>query len=68
LANDIVDRKSNTGYGFKIYGALISWKSQKQLTVILSSTEAELTVLAAVQSSEGLWLRGLLNEIGIPVE
>lgn len=32
------DRKSITGYCFKMYGCLIAWKTQKQPTVSLSST------------------------------
>lgn len=41
LANDETDRKSMSGYYFMVYGSLVSWKTQKQHTVSLSSTEAE---------------------------
>ena len=40
-ANDLDTRKSTTGYLFKLNGNIISWKSQRQSTVALSSTEAE---------------------------
>lgn len=40
-AGCLQDRKSYTGYAFTLSNAAISWKSQKQKTVALSSTEAE---------------------------
>lgn len=39
--NDNNDRKSYTGYVFKLGGNVISWESRKQQSVALSSTEAE---------------------------
>jgi len=38
---DKVDRKSYTGYIYFIAGGPISWRSEKQRSVALSSTEAE---------------------------
>jgi hypothetical protein len=43
---------------------LISWKSTKQSTVSLSSTEAEYKALADV-GKEVTWLNNLLKEIGL---
>ncbi|XP_033212161.1 secreted RxLR effector protein 161-like [Belonocnema kinseyi] len=40
-ANCIIDKRSYTGLVFILSGAAISWESQKQQTVALSSTEAE---------------------------
>ena len=40
-AGDKFDRKSITGYVFMLSGCAITWKSKKQSTVALSSTEAE---------------------------
>jgi len=57
------DRKSITGYCFKMYGCLVSWKTQKQPTVSLSSTEAELISIASAVT-EAIWLRGLMTELG----
>ena len=45
--------------------SLISWKSKKQDRVSKSSTESEYRAMSAA-SSEVVWLRGLLAEIGFP--
>ncbi|XP_050340599.1 uncharacterized protein LOC126767022 [Bactrocera neohumeralis] len=58
------DRHSHTGYIFLLSGAAIRWKSQKQRTVALSSTEAEYVSLAE-SAKEAVYLRSLLNEIGL---
>src|SRR6202012_5074213 len=62
FASDITDRKSVSGYVFKVYGCTVSWISRKQQTVSLSSTEAEYIALATA-ASEAIWLRGLLKEL-----
>lgn len=61
--SDEFDRKSITGYAIFLNKCLISWKSQKQPLVALSSAEAELIALAATVQ-EVLFLRSLLAEIG----
>lgn len=58
---DRQDRKSNTGYIFKINGAAIIWCSRKQTCHVLSSTEAELIALTETVK-EGLWLRRLFRD------
>ncbi|CAK9797029.1 Copia protein [Anthophora quadrimaculata] len=60
-AQNRFDRKSNSGYLFKYYGAPISWSCRKQACVALSSTEAEYVALAEA-SQEGLWIRRLLED------
>lgn len=60
-AGDTLDRKSNTGYLFKINGSLISWASKKQNCVSLSSTEAEYVALAET-CQEAIWLKQLLKD------
>ncbi len=40
-ANDKDDRRSVTGYLFTFGGAAISWRSRRQRSVALSTTEAE---------------------------
>ena len=42
----------------------VSWSSKKQVSVALSSTEAEY-VSAAYASQEAVWLRQLLTDLGI---
>ena len=39
------DYKSTSGYVFVVGGGAITWRSKKQTTIALSSTEAEYTVL-----------------------
>jgi len=58
------DRKSTSGYVFKVFGNTVSWGSRKQSTVSLSSTEAEYIALAH-GICEAKWIRHLLNELGI---
>ena len=64
-ANDLGDRKSTSGYVFKLAGGAISWSSKKQLSVALSSTEAEY-IAGAHAAKELVWLRHLLGDIGMP--
>lgn len=62
-ANDKNDRKSISGYVFKVFNNTVSWASRKQATVSLSSTEAEYISLAN-GICEAKWIRSLLGEIG----
>jgi hypothetical protein len=47
-ANDREDRKSYTGFTININGKPVIWKTKKQSTVSLSSTEAEYNGLSMV--------------------
>ncbi|KAL7153110.1 hypothetical protein ABFS83_04G143500 [Erythranthe nasuta] len=62
-ANNRDNRKSTTSYVFTLGGSCISWKSQLQNIVALSTTEAEY-IAATEVVKESLWLKGLLSEIG----
>ena len=62
-AGDPTNRRSTTGYYF-LLGSLISWQSKKQTFVVRSSTEAEYRALADT-TSELLWLRWLLKDLGV---
>jgi len=61
--SNIHDRKSTSGNCFSLGLGLISWCSKKQKVVALSSTEAEYIAMTHA-STQVLWLRKLLEEIG----
>jgi hypothetical protein len=61
-AGDQEDRRSTSGYVFKVFGGTVSWKSKKQETVALSSCEAEIMALT-MSMKEALWLRSILLEL-----
>ncbi len=61
-AGDLDDRKSTSGYLFMLCDGAVSWKSQKQRCVALSTAEAEYVAMsAAVQ--ESVWLHQLISEL-----
>lgn len=60
---DRLDRKSYTGYVFFLSGGPVSWRSEKQQSVALSSTEAEYMALTTA-CKEAIALRRLIVEIG----
>lgn len=62
-ANDPVTRRSTTGYVFMKNGAAVTWNSQLQTTVALSTTEAEF-MASCCATKEALWVRQLLLDIG----
>lgn len=64
--NNINDRKSLSGYIVRVYGATVSWRTRKQSTVALSSTEAELIAFCTA-TTEAAWLRRLLKDLDINV-
>ena len=53
-----------SGYCFLLGFSLISWQSKKQTHVARSSTEVEYRALADT-TSELLWLRWLLKDLGV---
>ena len=57
------DLKSTSGYVFLASGGAITWKSKKQTTITLSSTEAEYIALSEA-AREACWLRNLYDELG----
>lgn len=64
FSGDWNDRKSTYGYLILWDGAAVSWSSKKQSIVALSSTEVEY-VAAAACSYQVVWIRGILEELGI---
>ncbi|XP_052625051.1 secreted RxLR effector protein 161-like [Lactuca sativa] len=59
---DLDDRKGTTGTIFFLFGNVVTWSSQKQQTVSLSSCEAEFMV-ATEAACQALWLRSLIKEL-----
>ena len=63
LARDVDTRRSVTGFLFFLGCCLICWQSKQQVSVALSSMEAEY-MAACAASQEAIWLRRLLREFG----
>lgn len=57
------DMKSTSGYLFCLGLSPVSWKSKKQPTVALSSTEAEY-VAVCTAACQGVWLSRILKDVG----
>lgn len=64
FGDDLIDRKSTTGYFFKVFNCDVLWRSKKQGCVAYSSTESEYVSLAEA-TVDGLWIKNLLTELEI---
>ena len=63
--SDPDNSRSVGAYVFMLNGAAVSWRSKRQATVALSTTEAEYMALcSAVQ--EAVYLRSILSSLGAP--
>jgi len=62
FANDESTRKSTSGYIYLLGNSPISWKSQLQRNITLSTAEAEFVSLTEC-SKHGIWLKNLFEEI-----
>ncbi|KAK2977872.1 hypothetical protein RJ640_020216 [Escallonia rubra] len=62
-AGSVDDMRSTSGYAFSLGSGMFSWASKKQQTVAQSSAEAEY-VAAAVATSQAIWLRRILGDMG----
>ena len=67
FGSDPDTRKSMTGYLMSLNGGAISWRSSRQGSVTLSSSEAEF-VAASQAGQEVVYLRVLLRGFGYPKE
>ncbi|GJV07006.1 retrotransposon protein, putative, ty1-copia subclass [Tanacetum coccineum] len=56
--------RSIIGYAFLVQGCVVSWNDTLQHVVALSTTEAEYMALTKAVK-EAMWLRGLLEELGV---
>lgn len=61
------DRRSISGYLIKLGGGAISWSLKKQVTVALSSTEAEYLGMTEIVK-EIMWLIQVLDKTDVEVE
>lgn len=61
-ANDVVDRKSYTGFVIMLGNDTVNWESRKQRCVALSSTEAEYIAISDV-CKDISFIQNLLSEI-----
>ena len=59
--------KSTSGYTFSLRSGMFSWSSKKQESVAQSSAEAEY-VSTATATSQAIWLRRILEDIGMKQE
>jgi hypothetical protein len=59
---DLKDRKSTSGYVFKMSSGVVSWSSKKQPVVTLSTTKAEF-IAAASCACQAIWLRRILEKL-----
>lgn len=63
-AGDVDSRRSMTGYVVTLGGYVVSWKATLQPTVTLSTTEVEYMALMEA-AKEGIWLKGLVSDLGL---
>ncbi|KAJ4721172.1 Retrovirus-related Pol polyprotein from transposon TNT 1-94 [Melia azedarach] len=61
---DVDSRRSMTGYAFTLGSSVVSWKATLQPTATLSTIEAEYMALTEA-AKEGIWLRGLVSDLGL---
>ncbi|KAA0060284.1 retrotransposon protein, putative, Ty1-copia subclass [Cucumis melo var. makuwa] len=67
FAGDPHKRRSLTDFAFTLGESLISWKSNLQSVVSISTTEAEFIVVSEAVK-EAMWLRGIVSELGYKQE
>src|SRR5882724_10294411 len=65
-AEDPCDCKSTSGYAFILTGGAISWKSKKQASVSLSTTEAEYYALG-IACQDAIWIKQICQELRMPL-
>jgi len=64
FVDNTVDRKSSQAYAMKLFGSVIGWRANKQDTVTISTTEAELLALSQA-AKEGQYVSRLLRELTV---
>ncbi|XP_024171543.1 uncharacterized mitochondrial protein AtMg00810-like [Rosa chinensis] len=61
---DLGDRKSTSGYMFKLSSGAVAWSSKKQPVVTLSTTEAEF-IAATSCACQSVWMQRILGKLGL---
>ena len=61
---DLDRRRSVTGYVFKVWGNTVSWISNLQSVVALSTIEAEYMAFSTA-TKEAVWLKAICEELGL---
>jgi hypothetical protein len=64
-AGDLQTRRSHTGYVLMLNGGPVSWKSRRQDSVALSTSEAEY-MAASLCGQEVVYIRAILRDFGVP--
>jgi uncharacterized membrane protein (DUF485 family) len=67
LASDVDGRRSTIGYVFTFGCMAVSWVSQLQKIVALSTTEVEYVAITKA-SKEKIWVQSILKELGKKLE
>lgn len=62
FAGDVDTRRSTSGFVFFLSNGPVTWSSQRQKLVTLSTTESEYVALASA-TKEVLWLQSLLSDL-----
>ena len=62
-AGDTNDRRSTTGYMFKVGTGAVLWNSKRQQTTATSTVEAEY-MATSHSTKEAIWLRQLMADVG----
>ena len=58
------EKKSTTGYIFKLAGGAVSWKSEKQKSMTSSTMQAEFVACFSA-TTQAIWLRNLIKELTV---
>ena len=58
------EKKSTTGYIFKLAGGAILWKSEKQKSIASSTMQAEFVACFSA-TTQAIWLRNLIKELTV---
>src|SRR6266513_2891501 len=64
FANNTVNCKSSQNYAMKLFKSLVEWQANKQVTVTISITEAELLALSQAAHEE-IYIQQMLKELNI---